>query len=56
MTPTILDPPKRSFFSGALFCDAKRKIPPTHMPWSVREMHLRHPDAFVFRVGPRMPG
>ena len=26
-------------------------FPPTDMPWSVREMHLRHPDGHVFRVG-----
>ena len=25
--------------------------PPTNMPWNVREMHLRHPDGHVFRVG-----
>jgi hypothetical protein len=24
--------------------------PPTDMPWSVREMHVRHPDGHVFRV------
>ena len=24
--------------------------PPTDMPWSVREMHIRHPDGHVFRV------
>lgn len=24
---------------------------PTTMPWNVREMHLRHPDGHVFRVG-----
>jgi len=24
---------------------------PTDMPWGVREMHLRHPDGHVFRVG-----
>ncbi|MEP7352259.1 MAG: bleomycin resistance family protein [Acidobacteriota bacterium] len=24
--------------------------PPTDMPWSVREVHLRHPDGHVFRV------
>jgi len=24
---------------------------PTNMPWNVREMHLRHPDGHVFRVG-----
>jgi hypothetical protein len=21
------------------------------MPWGVREMHLRHPDGHVFRIG-----
>jgi predicted enzyme related to lactoylglutathione lyase len=26
-------------------------MPPTDMPWSVREMHIRHPDGHVFRVG-----
>ncbi len=26
-------------------------LPPTDMPWEVREMHLRHPDGHVFRVG-----
>ena len=25
--------------------------PPTDMPWHVREMHIRHPDGHVFRVG-----
>ena len=25
--------------------------PPTDMPWRVREMHLRHPDGHVFRIG-----
>jgi len=25
--------------------------PPTDMPWNVREMHIRHPDGHVFRVG-----
>jgi catechol 2,3-dioxygenase-like lactoylglutathione lyase family enzyme len=25
-------------------------FPPTDMPWSVREMHVRHPDGHVFRV------
>jgi hypothetical protein len=24
---------------------------PANMPWNVREMHLRHPDGHVFRVG-----
>src|SRR5262245_47145937 len=25
--------------------------PPTDMPWNVREVHVRHPDGQVFRVG-----
>ena len=25
-------------------------LPPTDMPWNVREMHLRHPDGHVFRI------
>ena len=25
--------------------------PPTDGPWNVREMHIRHPDGHVFRVG-----
>ena len=25
--------------------------PPTDMPWGVREMHVRHPDGHVLRVG-----
>lgn len=25
--------------------------PPETMPWNVREMHIRHPDGHVFRVG-----
>ena len=29
--------------------------PPTDMPWGVREMHLRHPDGHVFRIGSRLP-
>jgi catechol 2,3-dioxygenase-like lactoylglutathione lyase family enzyme len=26
-------------------------LPPTDMSWNVREMHVRHPDGHVFRVG-----
>jgi Glyoxalase/Bleomycin resistance protein/Dioxygenase superfamily len=26
-------------------------LPPTEVPWGMREMHLRHPDGHVFRVG-----
>lgn len=25
--------------------------PPTDMPWGMREMHVRHPDGHVFRIG-----
>ena len=25
--------------------------PPTNMPWGLREMHVRHPDGHVFRIG-----
>lgn len=25
--------------------------PPTDMPWNAREMHVRHPDGHVFRLG-----
>ena len=25
--------------------------PPTDMPWHLREMHVRHPDGHVFRIG-----
>ena len=25
--------------------------PPTEMPWSVYECHIRHPDGHTFRVG-----
>jgi len=24
---------------------------PENMPWNVREMHIRHPDGHVFRIG-----
>jgi uncharacterized glyoxalase superfamily protein PhnB len=26
-------------------------MPPNDMPWNVREMHIRHPDGHVFRIG-----
>ncbi len=28
--------------------------PPTDMPWSVRECHIRHPDGHTFRVSARI--
>jgi catechol 2,3-dioxygenase-like lactoylglutathione lyase family enzyme len=28
--------------------------PPTDMPWSVREMHVSHPDGHVFRISQRL--
>lgn len=30
-------------------------FPPTDMEWNVREMHVRHPDGHVFRVGCGIP-
>lgn len=29
-------------------------FPPTDMEWNVREMHVRHPDGHIFRIGSRM--
>lgn len=26
-------------------------LPPTDFPWNAREMHVRHPDGHVFRIG-----
>ncbi len=26
-------------------------LPPTNVPWGMREMHVRHPEGHVFRVG-----
>jgi len=26
-------------------------FPPTDEPWGIREMHVRHPDGHVFRIG-----
>lgn len=31
-------------------------FPPTDMPWGVREMHVRHPDGHVFRIGKGIGG
>jgi catechol 2,3-dioxygenase-like lactoylglutathione lyase family enzyme len=31
-------------------------LPPTDLPWGVREMHLRHPDGHVFRVSKSVDG
>lgn len=31
--------------------DLEVMFPPTDMPWHVREMHVRHPDGHVFRIG-----
>ena len=30
-------------------------MPPTNMPWGVREMHVRHPDGHVFRLSKGCP-
>jgi hypothetical protein len=31
--------------------DIEVTMPPTDEPWNVREMHIRHPDGHVFRIG-----
>jgi catechol 2,3-dioxygenase-like lactoylglutathione lyase family enzyme len=30
-------------------------FPPTDMEWNVREMHVRHPDGHIFRIGSHLP-
>lgn len=30
--------------------------PPTDMPWNLREMHVRHPDGHVLRIGHGIAG
>ena len=30
-------------------------MPPTDVPWGLREFHLRHPDGHTFRVGCERP-
>lgn len=32
------------------------KCSPTDEPWGLREMHLRHPDGHVLRLGQRLNG
>ena len=34
--------------------DIEVLFPPTDMSWNVREMHMRHPDGHVFRVGHKL--
>jgi len=31
-------------------------MPPTDMPWGIREFHLRHPDGHTFRIGSETHG
>lgn len=38
-------------YQHCLANDIEVTWPPTDMPWNVREMHIRHPDGHVFRVG-----
>jgi catechol 2,3-dioxygenase-like lactoylglutathione lyase family enzyme len=35
--------------------DIEIAFPPTNMEWGVREMHIRHPDGHVFRIGTNIP-
>jgi predicted lactoylglutathione lyase len=39
------------FYDQALKLGVIAPFPPTDMPWSVRECHIRHPDGHTFRVG-----
>lgn len=39
------------FHRHCLANDIEVTWPPTDMPWNVREMHIRHPDGHVFRIG-----
>lgn len=36
---------------GCVAAGIEVTFPPTDEPWGVREMHVRHPDGHVFRVG-----
>ena len=40
-----------AFYEHALQLGVVAPFPPTDMPWSVRECHIRHPDGHTFRVG-----
>jgi len=37
-------------YAHCLHNDIEVTLPPEDMPWSVREMHVRHPDGHVFRI------
>ena len=37
--------------SNAIAADIEVVLPPTDLPWNVRECHLCHPDGHVFRIG-----
>jgi hypothetical protein len=50
-SPTDVD----AFYAHALELDVLAPFPPTDMPWSVRECHIRHPDGHTFRVGAGLP-
>jgi len=38
-------------YEACLQQDIEITWPPENMPWNVREMHVRHPDGHVFRIG-----
>jgi hypothetical protein len=46
-TPAEVD----AVYELALQLGIPAPFPPTDMPWSVRECHIRHPDGHTFRVG-----
>jgi hypothetical protein len=46
-TPADVD----AAYARALELGIAAPFPPTDMPWSVRECHIRHPDGHTIRVG-----
>jgi len=46
-TPAEVD----AVYELALQLGIPAPFPPTDMPWSVHECHIRHPDGHTFRVG-----
>jgi catechol 2,3-dioxygenase-like lactoylglutathione lyase family enzyme len=50
-TPAEVD----AFYDRALELGIPAPFPPTDMPWSVRECHIRHPDGHTIRVGAGLP-
>ena len=41
-------------YAHALALGISAPLPPTDMPWNVRECHIRHPDGHTFRISARL--